>query len=252
MRFIFPCAEVLETAQVLEVDLPIIFASSPTSLRVRTGVEKQAVGVAPQFGDRVQIETDDFINIFLLRIVAIHAMIGDARRQAMPMLTQLLRVEVDPGFFRLGLRGFLSRRRLRNGERKSAPACDIYHGERGNLQPAFGTTRTAVEKVPETERLLATLRDEGRIMRRDQFRARVECHYQHALMKVRPVKRLPELPCNGAFIIGAVATQVAEVDATAQHKDGDEQRGKELPLWLTEPVHLFQDVVDKCHKPCTS
>src|SRR5712691_9443037 len=174
MRFIFPCAEVLETAQVLEVDLPVILAPCPASLRVWIGGEKQAVGVAPQLGDRVQIEADDFINIFLLRIVAIHTMIGDARRQAMPMRTQLLLVEVYPGFFRRSLRGLLSRRRLRDGERKSAPACDIDHGERGNLQPAFGTTRTAVEEVPETERLLATLRDEGRVMRRDQFRARVE------------------------------------------------------------------------------
>jgi hypothetical protein len=54
--------------QGLEVDLPSIFAPCPTSLRVRTGVEKHAVGVAPQFGNGVQIEADDFINVFLLRI----------------------------------------------------------------------------------------------------------------------------------------------------------------------------------------
>src|SRR5687768_14291063 len=65
MRLIFSCAEVLETAQGLEVDLPSIFAPCPTALRVRSGVEKPAVGVAPQFGDGVQIEADDFINIFL-------------------------------------------------------------------------------------------------------------------------------------------------------------------------------------------
>src|SRR2546421_8937542 len=147
--------------------------------------------------------------------------------------------------------GLLPRRRLRHGERKSAPACDIDYGERGNLQSTLGTARTAVEEVPETERLLATLGDERRIMRRDQFRVRVERRHQHALMKVGPVKRLPKLPCDGAFRVVAVATQVAEVDATAQHKDRDEQRGKELPLWLTEPGHLFQDVVDHCHKPFT-
>ena len=218
---------------------------------MRTSVEKQAVGVAPQFGDGMQIEADDFINIFLLRIVAVHTMIGDARRQAMPMLMQLLLVEVDPGFCRLRLRGFLARRRLRDGERKSAPACDIDHRERGNLQAAFGTTRTAVEEVPEPERLLATLREEGRVMRRDQFRARVERRHQHTLMKVWPVKRLPKLPCDGAFRVVAVATQVAEVDATTQHKDRDEQRGKELPLGLTESRHLLQDIVDNCHKPFT-
>src|SRR4029453_16843065 len=251
MRFLFSCAEVLETAQVLEVDLPRIFAPVSPSLWVRTGVEKQAVGVAPQAGERVQIETDDFINIFLLCIVAIHTMIDDSRRQAMPMRTQLLLVEVDSGFFRRSWHGLLSRRRLRHGERQSAPACDIDHGERGNLQSTLGTARTAVEEVPETERLLAPLGDERRIMRRDQFRVRVERRHQHALMKGRPVKRLPKLPRDGAFRIVAVATQVAEVDATAQHKDRDEQRGKKLPLWLTEPGYLLQDVVNNCHKPLT-
>src|SRR5919108_935307 len=252
MRLIFSCAEVLETAQVLEVNLPSIFASCPTALRVRSGVEKHAVGVAPQFGDRMQIEANNFINIFLLRIVAIYTMVGDARRQAIPMRTQLLLVEVDPGFFRLRLCGVLSRRRLRNSERESAPACDIDHRERGNLQPTFGTTRTAIEEVPEPERLLATLREKGRVMRRDQFRARVERRHQHTLVKVGPVKWFPELPCDGAFRVVAIATQVAEVDTTAQHKDRDEQRGQELPLWLTESGYLFQDVVDNCHKPCTS
>src|SRR5918992_3160913 len=127
MRFLWPRAEGLETVQGLEVDLPIIFAPCPTSLRVRTGIEKHAVGVAPQFGDGVQIEADDFINRLLLRIVAVYTMIFDTRRQAMPMLTQLLLGEVDPGFCRLSLCGFLSRRRLRTGESESAPACDIHH-----------------------------------------------------------------------------------------------------------------------------
>ena len=81
----------------------------------------------------------------------------------MPMRTQLLHVEVDPRVVRLGLGGFLSRWCLHNGERKSAPACDIDHSERGHLSSTFGTARTAVEEVPEPERLLATLREEGRV-----------------------------------------------------------------------------------------
>ena len=68
MRLIFPGSEVLETAQGLEVDLPVLLAPCRASLRVWTGVEKHAVGVAPQFGDGVQIEADDLINVFLLRI----------------------------------------------------------------------------------------------------------------------------------------------------------------------------------------
>src|SRR5262252_7842603 len=201
LRFLWPRAEVLETVQGLEVDLPIIFAPCPTALRVRTGIEKQTVSVAPQFGDGVETEADDFINILLLRIVAVYTMIFDTRRQAMPMRTQLLLVEVDPGCFRLRLCGCLSRRRLRTGERESAPACDIHHREGGHLQPTFGTTRAAIEEVPETERLLPTLGEAGRIMRREQFRVRGKRRQQHALRKVGPVKWPPKLPCNGTFRI---------------------------------------------------
>src|SRR5215467_15551209 len=111
----------------------------------------------------------------------------------MPMRMQLLLIEVHTCLFLRRLRGLLARRRLRDGQGKSAPACDIHHRERGHLQPAFGTTRTAVEEVPETERLLATLREEGRVMRRDQFRARVECRHQDTLMQVGPGKRRPKL-----------------------------------------------------------
>src|SRR6267143_4001284 len=105
MRLLFAYAEVLETAQVLEVDLSSIFTPCPAALRVWPGVEKHAVGVAPQFGDRMQIEANNFLNIFLLRLVAIDTMIGDARRQAMPMRPQLLQGEVDPSLFLPGLRG---------------------------------------------------------------------------------------------------------------------------------------------------
>ena len=70
-------------------------------------------------------------------------------------------------------------------------------------------------------------------------------------MKVLPVKRLPELPRDGAFSIVAVATQSAAVDATAQHTDRDEQRDKHLPLGLTEPGYLFQDGLAYDHKPFT-
>ena len=68
-------------------------------------------------------------------------------------------------------------------------------------------------------------------MRGDQFRAWVKRPHEDTLMKVGPVKRLPKLPCDGAFRVVAVATQVAEVDATAQHKDCDKQRRKELASW---------------------
>jgi len=40
MRYILYGAEILETAQGLEVDLPVILPPCPPSLRVRTSVEK--------------------------------------------------------------------------------------------------------------------------------------------------------------------------------------------------------------------
>ena len=249
MRFLRPHSEVLETAQGLEADFPVILPPCPTSPRVRTGGEKHAVGITPQFGDRMPIEADDFITLLLLRIIAVHPMLWDTRGPAMSMRTQLLRGEVDPRVFRLRLCGVLSRRRLRDGERQSAPACDIDHRERGKLQAAFGAAGTAVAAVPETARLLATRRDAGRVMRRDQCRARVERRPQHALMQIWPVKGLPNLPCNGAVSVAAVATQVTDVDATTQPKERDAHRRKKLPLGLTEPGHLLQDIVDHCHKP---
>jgi hypothetical protein len=251
MWLIFACPEVLDTAPIWAIDLPSICAPGPTALRVRTGGEQPAGGGAPQCGDRLPLEADDFIKILRLRVVAIPAMGGDARRQAMPMRAPWLLVEVDPRVFRLGLRGVLSRRRLRDGERQSAPACDRDHGERGHLQAACGTMRPAVEEVPETACLCATLRDAGGVMRGDQFRVWVKSRPQDTLMTGGPVKRLPKLPCDGAFRGVAGATQVAAVDATTQHKDGNEQRSQELPLGLTEPGQLFQDIVDHCHKPFT-
>ncbi len=164
-RGLCPRAEGLATAQDVAVALPILCAPCPTSLRVRTGGEQPAGGLAPQCGARVPSEADAFITRLRLRLVALHTMRGDARRQARSMRTPLRFGEVDPRVFRRGRRCVRSRRRLRDGERQSAPVCDIDHSERGKLHAACGTRRPAGEAVPETERLLATLRDAGRVMR---------------------------------------------------------------------------------------
>ena len=174
---------------------------------MRTGREKATVGVAPQLGNRVQVETNSFIQVFLLGKVPVHAMIGDLRRQAVPLLTQLLPIKIHSGLF-LGLRrdrlvitwGCLGHR-----EGEGTAACHIHDGQRGDFQAAFGTGGTAVEEVTQPERLLATLRDEGRILRRDHCRVRVEGDRDDPLMEVRPVKAAPELPCNRALTIVAVA-----------------------------------------------
>jgi hypothetical protein len=112
LRVFWPRAAVLETVQGLAGDLPILLTPCPTSLRVRTGGEKHAVSVAPPWGEGMPREADAFLTLFLLRIVAVSTGLGDTRRQAMPRLAQWLRVEGDPGFFRLSLCGCLARRRL--------------------------------------------------------------------------------------------------------------------------------------------
>ena len=113
----------------------------------------------------------------------------------------------------------LSRWRLRDGQRESAPACDIDYSERVNLQSPARLAQP-LKKCPSPNVCLPLFG------RKDASCAeisseRVECRQQHALVKVGLVKRFPELLGDGAFRVVAVATQVA-VDATAQHKDRDE------------------------------
>jgi hypothetical protein len=111
-------------------------------------------------------------------------MIGDLRRQAVTLLTQLLPVKINPGFF-LGLlraRLVLAWGCLCHRECEGAAACHIHDCQRGDFQAAFGTGGTAVEEVTQPESLLATLRDEGSILRRDHFRARVEGYRDDPLL----------------------------------------------------------------------
>jgi hypothetical protein len=251
MRVLWPRAAVLETVQGLAGDLPILLTPCPTSLRVRTGGEKHAVSVAPPWGEGMPREADAFLTLFLLRIVTVSTGLGDTRRQAMPRLAQWLRVEGDPGFFRLSLGGGLARRRLRPGASASAPACDLHHRAGGNLPPACGTTRAAMEAVPATARRRITLGEAGRIMRREPCRVRAQRRHEHTRRKGGPGTGRPTLPCDGTGSLGAVATQGAEVDATASHKDRDAQGGQELPRGWPESGPLSQAVVDHGHKPCT-
>src|SRR5262249_43859733 len=90
-------AQILKPAQVLKVDLAIVLALPPTALPMRARIKEQTVGVAPELGDRVKLEVNDFIKIFLFRKVAVHAVIFDALWQAMTRIAQLLLVEINSG-----------------------------------------------------------------------------------------------------------------------------------------------------------
>lgn len=218
---------------------------------MRAGIKEPTVGIAPQFGDRMQLETDDFSNVLLFRKVAVHAVICDALGQARTLRAQLLFVEINASLFLLSFRAALAWRRLCDGERQSATACHIHDRQGRNLQTPLGAIGAAVEEVTETESLLAALRKERGILRRDQFRARVERRSHDALRKVWPIKGSPELTRNRALGVVAVAAQVAKVDAPPQREDRREQSGQELPLRLTNRRHLLQNVVDNCHRPFT-
>jgi len=169
------------------------------------------------------------------------------------MRAQLLFVKIHPRFFlsRRTRRVLLTRRRLGAGDGEGATARDIYHRQGGNLQPAFGAGSAAAREVTQSEGLLPTLRNEGSILSRDHFRVRTERLEPDLLMKLRPVKGAPELSCNRAFGVVTVATQIAKVDAASQCEDRGKQSFKELALRLTNRRHLFQDVVDNCHRPLT-
>ena len=88
-----------KAAEVLKIDFAIILPPRPAALGVRAGIEKPTIGVAPQLGNRVQVATDHFIQVFLLGKVPVHAMISDLRWQAVTLLTQLLQVKIHSGLF---------------------------------------------------------------------------------------------------------------------------------------------------------
>jgi len=239
--FIFERPKILKPAQVLPVDLAVVLASSPAPVRMRAGVEEQTVGIAPQLGDRMQLQTDDFINVFLLRKVAVDRMISDRWRQTMMMLAQLLAIEIDQGLLLLRpARGGERGRRLRHLKRESATTRDIHQREGGNFQPTFGSRVAAVEEVAQSEGLLPAFRNKGCVLRRDPDRVGLERLIDHSLMKVRPVEVAPEMPRKGAFGVVAVATQVAKVDAPSQGEDRGKESFKELPLRLLNRRHLLQ------------
>jgi hypothetical protein len=244
-------AKILKPAQVVKVDLAVVFTLSPWALRMGAAIQEPTVGIAPQLGERMQLEGDDLIEIFLLRKVAVYAVITDTLRQAMPLRAQLLLVEVDAGLFlilsccSLGL----AWRGLGDGEGESAPACHIHHRHGRNLHAAFRASGTTVEEMPKPEGLFPALGNKGGILSRDQLRARIKCRRQNALMKVRPYKGRPELARNRALGVVTVTTEIAPSDVPAQGKNCSKQHSQKLPLWLTDRRHLLQNVGDNCHRP---
>src|SRR5882672_9255307 len=56
MRSLLQRAEGLKAAQVVKIDLAVIFAPRPPAMGVQTSIQEQAVGVVPQFRDRVQLK----------------------------------------------------------------------------------------------------------------------------------------------------------------------------------------------------
>src|SRR5215475_3523506 len=158
-------AERLKPAQVLPVNLAVILAVRPAPRRMWAGEQEATIGIAAQLRDRVQSEVYHGINILLLRKVAVYCVIGDPRREAMMMRSQLLGVEIHQGGFLVLLGRRCTRgRRLRDCERKRTTVRHLYHSEGRERQPPFRTTRAAVDEVTQPERLFPALRNEGGIL----------------------------------------------------------------------------------------
>jgi hypothetical protein len=244
-------AKILKPAQVVKVDLAVVFTLSPSTLRMGAAIQEPTVGIAPQLGDRMQLESDDRIEIFLLRKVAVYAVITNTLRQALPLRAQLRLVEVEAGLFLLPscCSLVLAWWGLGDGEGESAPACHVHHRHGRNLYAAFRASGTTVEEMPKPEGLFPALGNKGGILRRAQFRARIKRRRQDALMKVRPRKGRPELARNRALGVVTVTTEIAPGDMPAQGKNCSKQHSQKLPLGLTNRWHLLQNVGDNCHRP---
>src|SRR5436190_4227493 len=222
MRFFLQRAERRKAGQVLEVDLAVILAPPPAPFGMGPGVEKQAVGVVPQFGDGMQLERYHLIQVLLLGKVAIDAVIADPRGQPMALVVELLCVEIYARLLLalVLLRDGLARWGLRHGQRERATTGHIHHGQGRNLQPSFRSIRTAVEEMPQAERLFAALRNERGILHRNEFRARLQHRRQYALRKLRPLEGRAELARNRPLRVVAVATQITSGDAPKQGQNG--------------------------------
>src|SRR6266850_48108 len=130
-------------AQVVKVDLAVVFTLSPAALRMGAAIQEPTVGSAPQLGDRRQLEGDDRIEIFLLRKVAVYAVITATLRQALPLRAQWRLVEVAAGLVLIPSWWslVLAWRGLGDGAGESAPACYLHHRHGRNLHAAFRADR---------------------------------------------------------------------------------------------------------------
>src|SRR4030095_782136 len=76
--------------QVLKVHFAVILAPPSPLFRMWSGIEKRTVGVVPEFGNGMEIQGDDFIDVLLLGKVAIHAVIPNRAGEAMALSVELL------------------------------------------------------------------------------------------------------------------------------------------------------------------
>ena len=74
--------KVFEAMEILKVDLALILALRAAALGVGAGIKEATIRIGTQLRDRVQLKGHDFVNIFLFRKVAIHAVLIDPLGQA--------------------------------------------------------------------------------------------------------------------------------------------------------------------------
>jgi hypothetical protein len=88
-----------------------------------------------QFGDGMELKRHDLSYVLLLGEVALHTVIPNPHRQAVPLVMELLLIEIPArfvrAFARLPLR--FAGGRLRYGQRERTASRDIDHRQRRNL-----------------------------------------------------------------------------------------------------------------------
>ena len=234
-----------EAPQILPIDFALVLARTtflPFPARRRR--QKRTVGVGAQFRDELPAAARDRVDVAPFGIRAIHRQILNESRDAVALRDDLLRIKSHP---RSLSRIFTSGRSLRDRTGQRIALRDVDQRAGRDFQPAFGTTRAAIEKRSQPERMLPALGDERSILRGDP-----DLRWRHDLltrqrMKRHPVERRPKLPRQRPLRILAVATQIAQRDMPAQGEDRTTQNFKEPGLRLTNRWHLFEDVFDNCH-----
>ena len=259
MDVLFDLTDILQTTQIIEMDLAIILAMSTSGL-LWTIIQIAQIGITAELSDEVEMASDDPFDEFVFGEHPIPHHIANPLWQLGSDVLHMVQIHIHPGFlcffsgsaFLRGgdrLRGadLLQRRGLSPGERIGGVIGDIYDAKRRDFQPFGGLVMRTVEEGIYPIGLLPTLGKVRAVYDRDFLMSRSNSFGYQNLVESGKIKGVAKLTGKGLLTQRTVATQVSEVHLPAHQQDRGECNHQKLPLGLEHPRHLVQDTLNELH-----